>query len=45
MSPTIVQDIMAEATSRVEGFLMDFLIPLLPNIGGETTREDLIKLH
>ena len=36
---------MSEATSSIEGLLADFPTPILPNIGGEPTREGLIKLH
>ena len=35
---------MASATSNVEGVLADLLTPILPNIGGEPTREGLIGL-
>ena len=36
---------MAGATSIVDGFLTDFPTPILPKIGGEPTREGLIKIH
>ena len=36
---------MAGATSSVEGVLADFTTPILPKIGGEPTREGLIKIH
>ena len=36
---------MARATTSAEGVLTDFLTPILPNIGGEPTREGLVKLH
>ena len=37
--PTRVQDIKTEETSIVEGFLADFLIPILPKILEETAAE------
>ena len=43
--PTRVQDIMARSTTSVKGVLADFPTPILPNIGGEPTREALINLH
>ena len=36
---------MAGSMSSVEGVFSYFLTPILPNIGGETTREGLIDLH
>ena len=36
---------MEGATISVEVFLADFLMPILPNIGGEPTREGLIKIN
>ena len=36
---------MAGKTSSVEGVLTDLPTPILPNIGGELTREVLIKIH
>ena len=36
---------MAEATSSVEGVLTYFLMPILPKIDREPTRERLIGLH
>ena len=36
---------MSGSTSSVEGFHADFLTPILPNIGGELTREGLIEIH
>ena len=33
---------MVGATSSAEGVLVDFLIPILPMIGGELTREALL---
>ena len=36
---------MAGATSSVERFLTDLPKQILPNIGGEPTREALINLH
>ena len=43
--PARAQDVMAGATTSVEGFLADFLTPILPKIGGEPTREGLTKLQ
>ena len=42
---TRVQDVTAEEKSRVEGFLVDLPTPILPKIGGESTKEGLIKLN
>ena len=36
---------MAGATSSFKGVLADFLTPILPNIEGEPTKEELIDLH
>ena len=36
---------MVVITSSVEGFLADFLTPILPKIGREPTREGLIDIH
>ena len=36
---------MAGTTRSVGGFLMEFPTSILPNIGVEPTREDLIELH
>ena len=36
---------MARTTSRVEGVLACFLVPILPNIGIEPAIETLIKIH
>ena len=36
---------MTGTTSSVKRVLADFLIPILPKIRGETTREDLIEFH
>ena len=36
---------MAGEISSVKGVLADFLTPILPNIGVEPTREELIDLH
>ena len=36
---------MLGATRSVEGLLVEFLTPILTNIGGEPTREGLIDLH
>ena len=36
---------MAGAMSSVEGVLANFPTPILPNIGGEPTREVLIEIH
>ena len=36
---------MVGESDSVEGVFTDFLTPILPNIGGESTREELIKLH
>ena len=33
------------ATGSINGVLEDFTAPILPNIGGEPTREALINLH
>ena len=35
---------MAGATNSAEGVLANLSTPILPNIGGETTREELIEL-
>ena len=43
--PTIAQDEIVGATSSVKGVLADFLAPILPNIGKEPAREELIKIH
>ena len=43
--PPRLQEIMAGTTSIIEGFLMEFLTPIITNIGGEPTREALIDLH
>ena len=44
-SPTQARDVMEGATTSVERLLMDFLTPILPNIGWEPTIEGLIELH
>ena len=36
---------MVEETSSFEGVLADFPTPILPNIGGEPTREAMVYLH
>ena len=36
---------MAGSTTSIKGFLVDFLTPILQNIGGEPTRKVLIELH
>ena len=36
---------MSVATCSIEGVLADFPTPILPNIGGEPTREGLIEIH
>ena len=36
---------MAGATSSVKGILVGFPTPILPNIGGDLTRERLIDIH
>ena len=36
---------MAETYISAEGVLAEFPMPILPNIGGETTREALIELY
>ena len=38
-------NVMAGTMSILKGFLADLPTPFLPNIGGEPTREGLIKLH
>ena len=43
--PPIVQDKMLNTTSSIKVVLTDFWMPILSNIGGEFTREGLIKLH
>ena len=43
--PPRVRDITEGATSSFELFLADFPTSIIPNIGGETTREALIYLH
>ena len=40
-----MRDDLAGATSNVEGFLADFLTPILPKIDREPTREEMINLH
>ena len=44
-SPTRVQYYMEGSTSSVERVPVEFLTPIIPKIGGETTREELIDLH
>ena len=36
---------MAGTTISVKGFLVDFLMPILPKSDKESTREALIKIH
>ena len=36
---------MAGAKISAEGFLAEFLTPILPNIDGEAKREGIIDLH
>ena len=36
---------MERVKASIEGVLTDFLKPILPNIGGEPTREGLIELY
>ena len=43
--PPRVQEKMLGATSSVEGVFVDFMTPILSNIGGEKTRKAPIKLH
>ena len=43
--PERAQDNMVDITSSDGGFLKDFLIPILTKIGGDTTREALIKIN
>ena len=43
--PPRVQEKMVGTTSSSEGVLADFPTPILPKIGGEPTKEALIKLH
>ena len=41
----IVQEKMARTNSSVKGFLADFLTPIIPKIGRDPAREELIKIH
>ena len=36
---------MSGEKTSIKGFIADFLTPIITNIGGEPTREKLIKLH
>ena len=42
---TRVRDATEGKKSRVKGFLVEFLTPILPKIKGEPTREGLIELY
>ena len=42
--PTREQYIVTGETTRVKGVLTDFPKPILPKIGGEHTRDGLVKL-
>ena len=39
------RDNMVETAKIIKGVFMEFLMQILPNIGGELTREALIELH